>query len=65
MGKQNLFTIGYLFLQALFYELKLDKLSKQISLKRQFKYDLGDILARLIYIRMLHPSSKKVHLNIQ
>lgn len=58
-GKQNLFNVGYLFLQSIFHELNLDKLSDQISSKYQFKYDLGDILARLIYIRVLHPSSKK------
>lgn len=58
-GKQNLFNVGYLFLQSIFHELKLDKLSDQISSKYQFKYDLGDILSRLIYIRILHPSSKK------
>jgi len=58
-GKQNLFNVGYLFLQSIFHELKLDKLSEQISSRHQFKYDLEDILARLIYIRLLHPSSKK------
>lgn len=58
IGKQNIFNVGYLFLQSIFHELNLDKLSDQISSKYQFKYDLGDILARLIYIRVLHPSSK-------
>lgn len=58
-GKQNLFNIGYLFLQSIFHELELDKLSNQISSQHQFKYDLSNIIARLIYSRILHPSSKK------
>lgn len=41
--KQNLFNVGYLFLQSIFHELNLDKLSKKISAQHQFKYDLGDI----------------------
>lgn len=59
IGKQNLFNVGYLFLKSIFHELNLDKLSDKISSQYQFKYDLSDILARLIYIRILHPSSKK------
>lgn len=57
--EQNLFNVGYLFLQSIFNELNMDKLSKRIATQHQFKYDLGDILSRLIYTRILSPSSKK------
>ena len=49
---------GYLFLQDIYYDLGLDKISKQISDKYKFSFDLNSILSRLIYTRMLNPSSK-------
>ena len=52
------FNIGYLFLQKIYKELKLDKICKQISKKYKFEYDLDSILSRLIYTRILEPSSK-------
>lgn len=52
------FNGGYLFLQDIYYDLGLDKISKQISDKYKFSFDLNNILSRLIYTRMLHPSSK-------
>lgn len=55
---QIVFNVGYLFLQKIYYELKLDKICKNISKKYKFKYDLNSILSRLIYTRILEPSSK-------
>lgn len=52
------FNGGYLFLQDIYYDIGLDKISKQISDKYKFSFDLNSILSRLIYTRMLHPSSK-------
>lgn len=52
------FNGGYLFLQKIYKELKLDKICKQISKKYKFEYDLDSILSRLIYTRILEPSSK-------
>ena len=52
------FNGGYLFLQKIYRELKLDKICKQISKKYKFEYDLDSILSRLIYTRILEPSSK-------
>lgn len=54
----TLFNGGYLFLQKIFYELQLDKICKDISKRYNFKYDLADILAVLIYGRILFPKSK-------
>ena len=52
------FNGGYLFLQKIYYDLHLDKICDSITDKYQFKYDLNTILSRLIYGRILHPSSK-------
>lgn len=52
------FNIGYLFLQAIYYQLGLDKICKAITGKYSFDYDLNNILSRLIYGRILQPCSK-------
>lgn len=58
-GKNSEFHGGYLFLQKIFYELGLDKISKEIENKYKFTFSLNDILSRLIYGRILSPSSKR------
>lgn len=50
---------GYLFLQKIFYQLRLDYICKRISSKHKFEYNLTEILAHLIYGRILFPASKK------
>ena len=57
-NKDNCFKCGYLFLEKIYYELGIDKLCEEISNKYQFKYDLDNILSRLIYGRIIFPSSK-------
>ncbi len=56
--KQQSFNGGYLFLQQIYHQLGLDKICNDISLKYKFTYDLNAILSRLIYGRILFPSSK-------
>lgn len=57
-----LFDIGHLFLEDIYYDLKLDKICEDISNKYKFKFDLNDILSYLIYGRIIYPSSKlKTH----
>uniref|UniRef100_A0A7C4XU36 IS1634 family transposase n=1 Tax=candidate division WWE3 bacterium TaxID=2053526 RepID=A0A7C4XU36_UNCKA len=56
--EQRSFNGGYLFLQKIYHELKLDKICKDISLKYKFDFDLDSILSRLIYGRVIFPSSK-------
>lgn len=58
-GKQTLFNVGYLFLQSIYHELKMDQICEQISKTYDFAYDLNDILSSLLYMRILHPASKK------
>ncbi len=57
-GVQRSFNGGYLFLQQLYHQLGLDKICKDISLKYKFTFNLDSILSRLIYGRILFPSSK-------
>ena len=59
MNEQRHFNGGYLFLQDIYYELGLHKICRAISGRHLFEYDLNDILSRLIYTRILYPSSKK------
>ena len=52
------YNVGYLFLQKIYYNLKLNNICETISNKYQFKFDLNDILSKLIYGRIIYPSSK-------
>ena len=52
------FNIGYLFLQDLYYKLGLNDICNSITDRYQFKFDLNDILSKLIYSRILFPASK-------
>ena len=56
--KQTLYNCGYLFLEKIYYELKLNNICEEISQKYQFKFDLNSILSNLIYTRIIEPSSK-------
>ena len=55
---QYSFQVGYLFLQKIYHELKLDQLCRKIQENSRFTFDLSDILAKLCYGRILHPASK-------
>ncbi len=57
--EQRSFNGGYLFLQQIYHELKLNKLCKEISQKYKFTFNLDSILSRLIYSRIIYPSSKR------
>lgn len=57
--KQKLFNGGYLFLQSIYYGLKMDSICRKIKSRYKFEYDLNAILSDLIYTRVLEPSSKK------
>ena len=59
LDTQTRFNGGYLFLQDIYYELGLDKICRAISGRHSYNYDLNSILSRLIYTRILFPSSKK------
>ena len=58
MNDQRCFNGGYLFLQDIYYELGLDKICTAIRTRHDFDYNLNSILSRLVYTRILYPSSK-------
>lgn len=55
---QTSFNIGYLFLQDIYYKLGINNICNLISDKHQFKFNLNEILSKLIYSRVLFPASK-------
>ena len=55
---QTSFNVGYLFLEKIYYDLGLNNICNKISNKYKFNYDLDTILSRLIYSRIIYPSSK-------
>ena len=55
---QTSFNVGYLFLEKIYYDLGLNNICNEISDKYRFNYDLDNILSRLIYSRIIYPSSK-------
>lgn len=52
------FNGGYLFLQQLYHQLGLHRICREISGRYKFTFDLDGIFSRLIYGRILFPSSK-------
>ena len=57
-GEERLFEGGYLFLQRIYNDLGLSGICKDIAKRHKFTYDLGSVLSRLIYGRILEPASK-------
>ena len=58
MNETRSFHAGYLFLQQLCTELRLDNICRVIKGRHKFKYDLHAILTDLVYARVLSPSSR-------
>lgn len=58
LNEQRSFNVGYLFLQDLCTQLRLDKICRTIKDRHKFKYDFSAILTDLIFARILSPSSK-------
>lgn len=58
LDEERSFNAGYLFLQKLCSELRIDNICRNIRNRHKFTYDLHAILTDLIYARILSPSSK-------
>lgn len=56
--KKRLYHAGDLFLQPYFHKLEIDKICEAIGKRSKYKFDLEDILAKLVYGRILFPDSK-------
>lgn len=57
--QQVFYRGGYLFPQAFYYQIQLDKTCRKLRDKHKFKYDINAILSDLIYARILEPASKR------
>lgn len=58
LDEERVFNIGYLFLQKICSELRIDNICRNIRNHHKFSYDFHAILTDLIYTRILAPSSK-------
>lgn len=58
LEEERVFNIGYLFLQKICSELRMDSICRNIRNHHKFSYDFHAILTDLIYARILAPSSK-------
>lgn len=58
-NKKSFYRGGYLFLQAFYYELQMNKICRKLKAKYKFKFDINAILSDLIYARVLEPASKR------
>ena len=58
LNVKNTFNVGYLFLEKLYYKLKLNDICSEIQNKYKFQFDLNEILSYLVYARIIYPSSK-------
>ena len=56
--EQRTFNGGYLFLQQIYHKLGLNGLCNEIAKKYKFTFDLNSVLSRLLYARIIYPSSK-------
>jgi transposase len=57
-GERRVYSAGYLFLQKIYHELRIDKLCRKIEDKYKFDFDLNMVMSRLVYGRILFPASK-------
>ena len=54
----NKFNVGYLFLEDIYYSLKINKIVKNITKKYKFEFNLNEVLSNLVFSRIIYPSSK-------
>jgi transposase len=57
-GVKRQFNIGYLFLEKIYNDLKINDICNTIQDKYKFQFDLNEILSYLVYARIIYPSSK-------
>lgn len=58
IDEERCFQAGYLFLQKICTELKVNSICRKISKRHKYTYDFSAVLTDLIYARILSPSSK-------
>ena len=58
LDEERSFNAGYLFLQKLCSELRINNICRNIKKRHHFEYDLDAVITDLIYARILSPGSK-------
>ena len=58
LNEKRLYGGGYLYLQKIYCDLRLDYICRKISAKYKFDYSLNDILRTMVFGRILFPASK-------
>jgi transposase len=64
VGERYLYSAGYLFLQKIYHELRIDKICQAVGERHKFDFDLNSVLSRLVYGRILFPASKLATLEL-
>ncbi|EFP62786.1 hypothetical protein HMPREF0983_00594 [Erysipelotrichaceae bacterium 3_1_53] len=62
-GTQHSFNCGYLFLQSILADLRIDNMCRNIKNRHKYEFDLKAIFSDLIYSRILYPSSERSSYN--
>jgi transposase len=63
-GKQRMYNGGYLFFQKIYHDLAIQKICRKISERYKFTFNLDSIRSRLLYTRIIYPSSKAAALRL-
>lgn len=58
-GEVQLKNLGYVFIKRIYKELEIDKFWKSVSKKEKTNLNLEKIFEMLVFMRILHPGSKK------
>lgn len=64
MGEQRTFRAGYLFLQDIYYSMKMKNVFRNIERRHKYMFDLDAITSDLVYARILEPASKRASYEI-
>lgn len=63
-NRQRSFRAGYLFLQNIYYSMKMKNVFRNIEKRHKYKYDLNAITSDLVYARVLEPTSKRASYDV-
>ena len=58
LGQQQSFNGGYLFIKQIYNKVGLPEICNEIERKYKFQFQLNEVLAQLIFSRILFPGSK-------
>lgn len=59
MDKRRTLRAGYLFLQDIYYSMKMKNIFRNIEKRHRYKFNLDAIFSDLVYARVLEPKSKR------